>query len=91
MAVHTIVHLYDDDSCDTFSGLLATEKPLTDEEKARIAKRFGAVIDGQPGSHAEDGRTISFRIAKPHTDIMDAIDLRNIFPIGPADGEEEEV
>lgn len=87
--IHTVVCFYDDDSCDTYVGLVATEKSLTDEEKQAIADRFGASIDGQPGSHSEDECTISFIECVPATVITDKIELMNIFPLGPVDEEDE--
>lgn len=86
--VYTVICFYDDDSCDTYVGLVATEKSLTDEEKQAIADRFGAAIDGQYNSHSEDGRTISFIERTPVTVIPSEIELTNIFPLSPdEDGE----
>lgn len=88
--IHTVVCFYDDDSCDTYVGLVVTEKSLTDEEKRAIADRFGAGIDGQPGSHSEDGCTISFIERTPVAAIPGEIELTNIFPIGPVDDDDSD-
>ncbi len=56
------------------------------EQTARaIAARHEAVIDGEPGSHLEDARTISFIEVEQHLDPAAPLGLVNIFPVGVSD------
>lgn len=56
----TVVTLYDDASGNTWIG--AISGTLSEDYKKEIADLHNAFIDGEPGSHEEEGRTISFTV-----------------------------
>jgi len=68
----TIIVLYDDKTGDYYVGVV--DKILIKEEKAQLALKHNAAIDGSPDSHDPDRRTISFRIVKEGDDLVNIWD-----------------
>lgn len=55
----TIIYLADDNTQHQYLG--AVQGSLSREQALALAKAYNAVLDGEPDSHEEEGRTISFR------------------------------
>lgn len=73
----TIVVLYDDSSAEHWVGALAREP--TPEERLAIADSLRAAVDGEDGSHEEEGRTVSFRTVDLASPAAQSFSLVNIW------------